>query len=66
MFVRGGYVYPGDYLNSAGYLGYYWSSVGFLSSSAYALRFDPGGVSPSYNYNLQYTGFSVRCVALGG
>ena len=65
MFVRGGYVSPGDDLNPAGYEGDYWSSVGRNSSSAYRLGFTSGGVSPSLNY-IRYFGYSVRCVALGG
>ena len=65
MFVRGGYVGPGDYLDYAGYGGYYWSSVGRSSSYAYDLGFVSGGVYPS-RYNVRYVGLSVRCVALGG
>ena len=65
MFVRGGYVYPGDSLGSAGYIGYYWSSVGRSSSYAYGLSFYSGGVYPS-SYVYRYYGFSVRCVTLGG
>ena len=64
MFVRGGYVNPGDVLYYAGYYGSYWSSVGNRSSRAYYLYFNPGGVYPS-NY-VRYNGQSVRCVALGG
>ena len=66
MFVRGGYVDPGSYLGNAGGLGYYWSSVGRSSAYAYTLYFVSGNVSPSYDYGLQYRGFSIRCVALGG
>ena len=65
MFVRGGLVYPGTNLRSAGYIGVYWSSVGRSSSGAYALLFNSGGVVPSYYY-ARYGGFSVRRVALGG
>ena len=65
MFVRGGYVYPGYILDSAGNLGYYWSSVGGNSRNAYLLYFSSGSVHPS-DYDSQYYGFSVRCVALGG
>ena len=65
MFVRGGLVYPGNFLTYAGYYGGYWSSVGRSSSGAYFLYFDSGGVYPSYN-DARYVGFSVRCVALGG
>ena len=65
MFVRGGDVDPGYYLNFAGHYGYYWSSVGRSSSRAYYLLFDSGGVYPSDNY-YRYSGFSIRCVALGG
>ena len=65
MFVRGGYVDPGDYLNAAGYGGGYWSSVGRISSSAYYLYFGSGVVVPSYN-GYRYVGYSLRCVALGG
>ena len=65
MFVRGGNVTPGDYLNLAGNRGYYWSSVGRNSSYAYYLFFYSGVVLPSY-YDFRRIGFSVRCVALGG
>ena len=64
MFVRGGVVDPGSYLNDAGNEGYYRSSVGRSSSGAYYLYFSSGGVTPSYHYD-RYRGFSVRCVALG-
>ena len=66
MFVMGGNVWPGDYLDVVGVIGNYWSSVSADSSYAYALYFDSGGVNPSYNRNGdRYYGFSVRCVALG-
>ena len=65
MFVRGGAVWPGDSLGSAGGNGYYWSSVGYNSNYAYYLVFSPYGVGPSTNYR-RYYGQSVRCVALGG
>ena len=65
MFVRGGLVRPGDYLNVAGSSGVYWSSVGRNSSNAYYLTFASGNVYPS-NYSGRYNGYSVRCVALGG
>ena len=65
MFVRGGAVNPGRYLDVAGYLGYYWSSVGRSSSYAYILGFGSGDVSPS-GYYYRYGGLSIRCVALGG
>ena len=65
MFVRGGEVDPGYYLNFAGYYGNYWSSVGRSSSYAYYLNFDSGSVYPSYSF-YRYYGQSVRCVALGG
>ena len=65
MFVRGGNVYPGNYLSNAGSHGYYWSSVGRSSSYAYRLYFNSGNVYPSYGSD-RYFGFSVRCVALGG
>ena len=65
MFVKGGYVYPGYYLSSAGDGGFYWSSVGRNSFYAYNLFFYSGEVNPSYN-NDRYYGQSVRCVALSG
>ena len=65
MFVRGGIVYPGLYLDAADYYGTYWSSVGLTSSDAYFLYFNPGGVDPSSN-RYRYRGQSIRCVALGG
>ena len=65
MFVRGGYVNPGDYLSYAGDGGVYWSSVGRSSSGARYLSFSSGAVNPS-DYDDRYSGFSVRCVALGG
>ena len=65
MFVRGGYVNPGRYLNYAGNYGHYWSSVGLNRYDAYNLNFTPNVVGPSSN-NDRYNGYSVRCVALGG
>ena len=65
MFVRGGEVEPGSYLNSAGIDGGYWSSVGRSSFDAYLLHFNSGDVNPSSN-DYRYGGYSVRCVALGG
>ena len=65
MFVRGGYVSPGYYLDYAGYDGYYWSSVGRTSSGAYYLVFASGVVTPSGS-GTRYRGQSLRCVALGG
>ena len=65
MFVRGGDVNPGDILYTAGYDGYYWSSVSDSSNYAYVLGFYPVGVYPS-GYGYRYYGLSVRCVALGG
>ena len=65
MFVRGGVVNPGDYLDFTGNNGNYWSSVGRNSSSAYYLFFYPDGVYLSY-INYRYFGFPLRCVALGG
>ena len=63
MFVRGGNVYPGRYLDGAGVGGSYWSSVGRSSSYAYYPYFGTGGVSPS-RYYYRYYGFSVRCLAV--
>ena len=65
MFVRGGGVLPGSRLGTAGYDGYYWSSVGSNSDNAYSLYFGPLGVLPSLG-SYRYFGFYVRCVALGG
>ena len=65
MFVWGGYVTPGLSLYFAGNVGYYWSSVGRSSSSAYALYFSPDGADSSFE-NERYVGYSIRCVALGG
>ena len=65
MFVRGGYVGPGDYLDGAGTEGRYWSSVGSNSGDAYGLTFAPYGAIPSYS-DGRYFGFPLRCVALGG
>ena len=65
MFVRGGNVWPGRYLDGAGYSGYYWPSVGLNSNFAYDLYFDSGSVDSSGGDN-RYLGSSVRCVALGG
>ena len=65
MFVRGGVVWPGDYLDDAGDSGYYRSSVGRIGSDAYALYFTSGLVYPSVT-NSRYFGLPVRCVALGG
>ena len=65
MFVWGGAVNPGNYLDVAGGSGYYWSSVSYDSKLAYFLGFRPYGVYPS-NTNRWYYGQSLRCVALGG
>ena len=65
MFVRGGGVNPGDYLDVAGNYGNYWSSVGVDDSTAYLLFFYSLGVRPS-GFVYRYPGYSVRCVALGG
>ena len=62
FFVRSGYVSPTNYLSSAGYRGYYWSSVADSSSDAYYLNFYSSGVYPS-NDLYRYDGLSVRCVA---
>ena len=62
MFVRGGFVNPGD--DVAGDNGSYWSSVGRNSSDAYDLGFNSDYVYP-LDYFDRYFGFSVRCVALG-
>ena len=64
MFVRGGYVTPGDHLNGAGGGGYYWSSVGGGSYAARSLFFLSGYVFRSDDA-YRYFGFFVRCVALG-
>ena len=65
MFVQGGNVNPSNYLDYAGNYGRYWSSVGRSRSDAYYLGFSSGLVLPSYGLS-RYSGFSVRCVALGG
>ena len=65
MFVRGGGVGPGDILDDAGNYGYYWSSVGGDGGSADYLYFYSGFVSP-WGITSRRSGFSVRCVALGG
>ena len=64
MFVRGGYVDPGDTLYTAGSGGYYWSSIG-ANNYAYGLYFYSGYVYPS-SLSSRCVGQSVRCVALGG
>ena len=61
-FVRSGYVYPGIYLGSAGYYGYYWSGRAGSSIYAYLLLFYSSDVNPSSSYS-RYYGFSLRCVA---
>ena len=68
MFVRSGWVNPGNDLNYAGNEGDYWSSVSYYSYYsyyAYRLGFYSGGISLS-SADYRYIGFSVRCVALGG
>ena len=65
MFVRGGFVGPGNDLDVAGLYCYYWSSVGSDSGTAYSLYFGPDRVYPS-SANFRYYGSSIRCVALGG
>ena len=47
MFVRGGFVDPGHYLDGAGGDGLYWSSVVNGSDVAYGLYFRSGRVYPS-------------------
>ena len=47
MFVRGGFVTPGSYLNYAANEGDYWSSVSYYSYYAYRLGFYSGGISPT-------------------
>ena len=66
MFVRGGYVVPGNRLYFAGNYGNYWSSDGYNSNYADYLDFSSGYVVPSSNFLYRYHGFFVRCVALGG
>ena len=65
MFVRGGHVRPGKYLDLASLEGYYWSSDSINSDLAYRLLFALDGVYPS-DYYLRELGFSIRCVAIGG
>ena len=61
-FNPSGYVYSGS-LRYAGYVGRYWSSTAYSSTSnVYLLSFYSGGVSPSTN-GSRYNGFSVRCLA---
>ena len=64
MFVRGGYVNPGNGLSFAGNAGHYWSSVSYDSNEAYDLGFTPYAVTPSNDFR-RYFGPSIRCVALG-
>ena len=66
MFVRGGYVDPGDYLGLAGREGDYRSSVGSNNYFAYSLAFGSSNIYPSNNYYYRHNDFSIRCVALGG
>ena len=61
-FNPSGYVYSGSLWN-AGNVGGYWSSTaGSNSSSAYSLYFTSGRVGPSGIYD-RYFGQSVRCLA---
>ena len=63
FFVRSGYVSPySHFLGSAGYRGYYWSSVADSSSRAYYLYFYSSNVNPSSSTN-RHNGQPVRCVA---
>ena len=65
MFVRSGYVYPGIFLYDAGLDGNYRSLVGTNGNYAYYLYFSSDEVNPLDSY-YRYSGFSLRCVALGG
>ena len=65
MFVRGGYVDPGDILGGASLAGFYWSSVSYNNHYTYYLTFNSSSILPSYN-NYRYNGYSIRCAALGG
>ena len=66
MFVRGGYVWSGDYMDRVGYLGGYWSSVGYNDTYALSFSFYAGYVSSMLTSGYRYSGQSLRCVALGG
>ena len=63
-FVRGGSVNPSSqYLNSAGYVGGYWSSIPYSDTDvAYNLYFNNSNVIPSDN-TYRYLGRSLRCLA---
>ena len=65
MFVRGGYVYPGYGLYSAGNEGYNLSSVSYGPPNAYFLYSSSKDIDSS-RYKDRYYSQPIRCVALGG
>ena len=54
MFVRGGNVNPGDYLDYAGDAGNYWSSVGYTRTTAPGTTVSLSAVSPSAAKHILY------------
>ncbi|MBR2726073.1 hypothetical protein IKE87_02295, partial [Candidatus Saccharibacteria bacterium] len=63
-FNRPGYYgWSSGALGSRGTYGYFWSSVGYSSTSAHHLSFGSSGFYPHDGYSKGY-GFSVRCVAV--
>ena len=73
-FVRSGSIYLSiGYLGNAGVYSLYWSlvaasvrSTGIIVPSAYGLRFNASGVSPSFGPNYRWFGRPLRGLASGG
>ena len=67
FFVRGGYIYPGSSIATAGRDGVYWSSwvrASLVNDGISVLRFNTG-VLPLANGSYRYYGYSLRCLLLG-
>ncbi|MBR2658612.1 hypothetical protein IKD57_01800, partial [Candidatus Saccharibacteria bacterium] len=60
FFVRGGLIATFT-LDSAGYIGRYWSSTMQPGTGARAVGFDSSSISPQRASN-RYIGFSLRCL----
>ena len=63
-FVYSGYVGGGS-VGNRGSGGYFWSSTAYSSGYAYTLSLYSSTVYPGTDYNLKYSGWTVRCVAPG-
>ena len=63
-FVYSGYVGNGS-VSTRGAFGLFWSSTANSSNDAYNLSLRSSNVYPGTNYNVKYSGRTVRCVAPG-